>query len=294
MDRAPLAQVRDSRWARFVCHSTRRERRMGLAPLLKTSLWCQFAHWFSPVHSVESGDPSRKMACRHRAGSRQTLETRLCPSSKSLFFFRTMINSGRCKIWSWLERWHLDGLLHNLRHRNIHRPFHSLSEPRAGGTSFATSMSSSVNSGMSTHLVDDLQARHLQGDSELFKKKKHLALHHDDHVDKSVQELHLCLLVLMLVSRPGCQLKTLLFHLFPGREMILRAIRHFCLLCVSIQQVIFCFSMYSSASLVLLLMYSIQSFSFSVASISSSASSWKDTSLSWSLFEFCSEPSSIS
>ena len=39
-----------------------------------------------------------------------------------------------------------------------------------------------------------------------------------------------CLLVLMLVSRPGCQLKTLLFHLFSGKEMILRAIRHFCLL----------------------------------------------------------------
>ena len=103
-----------------------------------------------------------------------------------------------------------------------------------------------------------------------------------------------CLLVLMLVSRPGCQLKTLQAHLFSGREMILRAIRHFCLLCVSIQQVIFCFSMYSLASLVLFLMYSIQSFSFSAASISSSASSWKDTSLSWSFFEFCSEHSSVS
>ena len=76
--------------------------------------------------------------------------------------------------------------------------------------------------------------------------------------------------------------------------MILRAIRHFCLLCISIQHFIMCFSMCSSASFVLLLMYSIQSSSFSVASISSSASSWKDTSLSWSLFEFCSEPSSVS
>ena len=36
-----------------------------------------------------------------------------------------------------------------------------------------------------------------------------------------------CLLVLMLLSSPGCQSKTLLVHLFSGREMILRAIRHF-------------------------------------------------------------------
>ena len=89
-----------------------------------------------------------------------------------------------------------------------------------------------------------------------------------------------CLLALMLLSSPGCQLKTLLFHLFAGRVMILRAIRHVCLLCISVQHFILCFSMCSSASFVLLLMYSIQSSSFSVASISSSASSWKDTSLS--------------
>ena len=64
--------------------------------------------------------------------------------------------------------------------------------------------------------------------------------------------------------------------------MILLATRHFCLLCISVQHFILCFSMCSSASFVLLLMYSIQSSSFSMASISSSASCWKDTSLSWS------------
>ena len=95
-----------------------------------------------------------------------------------------------------------------------------------------------------------------------------------------------CLRVSMLLSSPGCQSKTLLVHLFSGREAILLAIRHFSLQCVSIQHGIFCFSIRSSASLVLLLMYSIQSSSFSVESISSSASSWKDTSLSLSLFEF--------
>ena len=93
------------------------------------------------------------------------------------------------------------------------------------------------------------------------------------------------LLVLMLVSNPGCQLNTLRFHLFAGRVMILLAMRHFCLLCTSIQHFKLCFFMFSSASLVLLLMYSNHSSSFSVASISSSASSWKDTSLSWSFFE---------
>ena len=128
----PLAPVRNSRWARFVCHSTRRERRMGLAPLPKTSLWRQFAHWFSPVRSVESGDPSRKWPVDIGQAVARHSKPVMCLSSKSLFFFRTMINNGRCKIWSWLERWHLDGQLHNLRHRNIHRPFHSLPEPRAG------------------------------------------------------------------------------------------------------------------------------------------------------------------
>ena len=68
-----------------------------------------------------------------------------------------------------------------------------------------------------------------------------------------------CLLALTLVSSPGCQLNTLLFHLFTGWVMILRAIRHFCLLGISIQHFILCFSMCSSASFVIFLMYSIQS-----------------------------------
>ena len=102
------------------------------------------------------------------------------------------------------------------------------------------------------------------------------------------------LLVLILLSRPGCQLKILLVHLSFGRNAILLAIRHFILLCVSIQKGIFIFFIYSSASLVLLLMYSIHSSSFPVMSISSSLSSWTDTSLSWSLLELCSEPSSVS
>ena len=41
--------------------------------------------------------------------------------------------------------------------------------------------------------------------------------------------------------KPGCQSKTLLVHLFSGREAILLAIRQFSLLCVSIQQRIFVF-----------------------------------------------------
>ena len=90
-----------------------------------------------------------------------------------------------------------------------------------------------------------------------------------------------CLLALMLLSSPGCQLNTHRFHLCTGRVMILLAMRHFNLLCISIQHFILCFSACSSASFVLLLMYSIQSSSFSVASISPSAYSWEDTSLSW-------------
>ena len=103
-----------------------------------------------------------------------------------------------------------------------------------------------------------------------------------------------CLPVRILVSSPGCQSKTFLFHLFWGRVTILRAILHFVLLCTSIQHGILYFSICSSASLVLLLMSSIQSSSFSVASISSSASFWKDTSLSWSLFQSSCDSSSVS
>ena len=55
------------------------------------------------------------------------------------------------------------------------------------------------------------------------------------------------LLVLILLSRPGCQSKILLVHLSFGRNAILLAIRHFSLLCISIQQSIFIFFMYSSA-----------------------------------------------
>ena len=50
-----------------------------------------------------------------------------------------------------------------------------------------------------------------------------------------------CLLVLLLVSSAGCQSTILLVYIFSGRETILRAIRHFNLLCVSIQQGISCF-----------------------------------------------------
>ena len=74
-----------------------------------------------------------------------------------------------------------------------------------------------------------------------------------------------CRLVLMLVSSPGCQSKTLLFHLFSFGKTILRAIRHFVLLCISSQHCILCFSICSLASLVLLFMNSIQSSSISVA-----------------------------
>ena len=86
--------------------------------------------------------------------------------------------------------------------------------------------------------------------------------------------------VLLLLSRPGCQSKIYLVHLSSGKDTILLAIRHFSLLSVSIQHGNFCFFMCSSASLVLLLMSSIQSSSFSVESMASSISSWKDTSLS--------------
>ena len=76
--------------------------------------------------------------------------------------------------------------------------------------------------------------------------------------------------------------------------MILRAILHFVLLCTSIQHGSLCFFMCSSASFVLRLMNSTHSSSLSVASISSSASSWKDTSLSWSLFDSSCDSSSVS
>ena len=51
------------------------------------------------------------------------------------------------------------------------------------------------------------------------------------------------LLVLVLLSSPGCQSIFFLVHLSSGRDAILLAIRHFSLLCVSIQQSIFIFSM---------------------------------------------------
>ena len=102
------------------------------------------------------------------------------------------------------------------------------------------------------------------------------------------------LLVLILLSRSGCQSNILLVHLSFGRSVLLFVIRHFSLLCVSIQQGIFAFFMYSFASLILLLMYCVHSSSFSVVSISSSLSSWKDTSLSWSLLELWPVLSSVS
>ena len=52
--------------------------------------------------------------------------------------------------------------------------------------------------------------------------------------------------------------------------------------------------MYSCASLILLLMYCVHSFCFSVVSISSSLTSWKDISLSSFVLELCSVLSSFS
>ena len=62
------------------------------------------------------------------------------------------------------------------------------------------------------------------------------------------------LLVLILLSSPGCQVKILMVHLSSGRDVILLVIRLFSLLCISVQHGIFIFFMQSSASLVLLLM----------------------------------------
>ena len=102
------------------------------------------------------------------------------------------------------------------------------------------------------------------------------------------------LFILILLSRPGCQSKIVLVNHAFGRFVILLAMRHVSLLSVSIRQgfshflhVIFCL-------FVLLLMYSTHSSFFSVVLISSFLSSWKDTSLSGSLFELCSAPSSVS
>ena len=100
--------------------------------------------------------------------------------------------------------------------------------------------------------------------------------------------------VSILLSRPGFHLILLLVHLSLGRDAILSGILHFIFLCVSIQQGMFIFFICYSASFVLLLMNSIHSYSFSLLSISSSWSSRKETTLSWSFFELCSEPSSVS
>ena len=81
-----------------------------------------------------------------------------------------------------------------------------------------------------------------------------------------------------LVVKSKMPIEICLVHFSFGREAILLAIRHFSLLCVSIQHGILMLFMCSPASLVRLLMYSIQSSSFSVESIAS----WNDTSLSWS------------
>ena len=80
-----------------------------------------------------------------------------------------------------------------------------------------------------------------------------------------------------------------------GCEAIPIANLHFIFLCVSTQQCILAALIFSSASVVLLFIYSIHySSSISAVSMSSSASSMKETSLSWlqSVFELL--PSSVS
>ena len=85
------------------------------------------------------------------------------------------------------------------------------------------------------------------------------------------------LLVLIWLSSPRCQSKFVWsIFLLVGRLFYLPFATS--VFCVSIQHGILMIIMCSPASLVLLLMYSIQSSSFSVESIAS----WNDTSLSWS------------
>ena len=89
------------------------------------------------------------------------------------------------------------------------------------------------------------------------------------------------LYVLYLEMSSGFHSAALTIHLSVGRDAILSAILHFCLLCVLIQHRIFASSILSMTSPVLLFMYSIQSSpSISVVSISSSVSLLKDMSLS--------------
>ena len=80
------------------------------------------------------------------------------------------------------------------------------------------------------------------------------------------------LLVLMQLSRPEFHSAIFFDHRSSGRSVLIASL-HFILGCVSIQQGILVFIIFSSASLVLLLMYSIQSSSsISILSISSSLS----------------------
>ena len=88
-------------------------------------------------------------------------------------------------------------------------------------------------------------------------------------------------------------------HLVSRGEEILIVNLHFFFLCVIMQHGMLAVLMVSSASLasaglVLLFMYSIQSSSISVVSMSSSVSHMKETSLSWSQSVFEMMPSSVS
>ena len=89
--------------------------------------------------------------------------------------------------------------------------------------------------------------------------------------------------VLILVLWPGFHSAAFLAHVSFGSDVILIANRHFILLCVSIQHGILAAFIRSSASAVLLFLYSIQSScSISGVPFSSSVSFAKETSLSWS------------
>ena len=90
------------------------------------------------------------------------------------------------------------------------------------------------------------------------------------------------LLVLYFELSSGFHSAALINHLSLGDVAILIASLHFIFL-VILQHLIISFSIFSIASLVLLLMYSTQSSSISAASISSSLSLSNDRSLSWSL-----------
>ena len=91
------------------------------------------------------------------------------------------------------------------------------------------------------------------------------------------------------LARQGFQSIILLVRRSFGKNAALIAILHFILLCFNTARY-FHFHMFFSFFRTSSIRYT----SFSLMSNSSSWSSWKETSLSWSLFEHCSEPSSVS